>query len=368
MAKNKKKSNIPDNFDDEKLPSEDSKFVQIIKSIFRKLSFLKQKKFWIPLVIGHLLMFTGMGYFAIHQVTKVNKANYVISALQDSFINHDPELFNSIVDINSLSDHFIEDFVNAIQNYKHLYVYMGEIPATETIKDHISLFLLEAIRGNQYQNDFFLKTQFVPVDFVEQVTNTNYDIVRTDKPDVYKLIATFHDPKWETITIKFELKQTPDGLKISKILNVDEILQVYNFKLTKDYQVLQNNKNILINRELSNINKYINNPKCAVQLGEIANKKVLFIELTADPNSATSNVISFAANILITNSDDEELIHNELKSNKLFLPNQPIQTSWNIELDEATFQRLLQSKELFCSANTIMVNAENGDYYDIRKK
>ena len=368
MAKNKKRQNVPDNFDDEKLPNEDSKFVQIIKTIFSKLSFLKQKKFWIPLVIGHLLMFTGMGYFTIHQVTKVNKANYVISALKKSFENHDPVLFNSIVDINSLSEHFIEDFINIIPTYKHLYVYMGEIPTTETIKDHISLFLLETIRGNEYQNEFYQKTKFFPPDFIEQILNTNYDIVRTKETDTYKLIATFHDPNWETITVKFELKQTPDGLKISKILNLDEILQVYNFKLTKDYQVLQNNKNILINRELNNINKYINNPKCAVQLGEIANKKVLFIELTAEPNSATNNVISFASNILITNSEKEELMHNELKSNKLFLPNTPIQTSWNIELNEETFQKLLESKELFCSANIIMVNADNGDYYDIRKK
>lgn len=363
MAKNNKKSNRTKKSKNEQLSIGDSK-----SSIFSKLSFLKQKKIWIPLIIGHLLMFTGMGYFSIHQATKVNKANYVISSLKESFENNDPVLFNSIVDINSLSEHFVEDFVKAIPNYNHLYVYMGEIPTTESIKDHLSLFLLDTIRGNEYQNEFYKKTKFIPTDIVQQIINTDYDIVRTDETDKYKLIATFYDPKWETITIKFELKQTPDGLKISKILNLDEILQVYNAKLAKDHQTLQNNKTILINRELNNINKYINNPKCAVQLGEIASKRVLFIELTADPNSATSDVVSFSTNILIKNSDNEELMQSELKSNKLFLPNTPIQTSWNIELNDEIFQKLLSSQELFCSADIIMVNAANGDYYDIRKK
>lgn len=369
MAKNtKKKLKAPDNFDEEKLPEEGSKFKNTLHTIVSKLSFLKKKKFWIPLLLGHLIMFIGTGYFAVHELTKGNKVNYIISALQDSFEEHDPVLFNSIADINSISNNFIYDFVNEIQKYKHLFVYIGEIPETEIIKDHISLFLLETIRGNQYHNEFYDRTKFIPEDFVEQILNTQYDIVRTDDPEVYKVIATFHDPKWETLQVKLELKKTPDGFKFMKILNLDEIMSVYNYALEKDYQMLQSNKNLINDRISTNIKKYINNPQCSVQLGEIANKKVLFIELTAEPNNANSNVISFAANVRITNDEDEEILHNDLKSNKLFLPKTPIQTSWNIELDEASFNQLAKNKNLICKTHAVMVNAENGDYFDIRKK
>ena len=38
--------------------------IKIFKPVFSKLAFLKKKKIWIPLLVFHILLFSGIGIFS----------------------------------------------------------------------------------------------------------------------------------------------------------------------------------------------------------------------------------------------------------------------------------------------------------------
>lgn len=345
-----------------------SKTKKALLALLKKLSFLKKKRFWIPLVIFHIILFSGTGYYAHYELTKANKPSYILAALQKSLAAKDPVLFNNIVNINDFSDNFIADFVNSIQKYKYVNLQMGEIPSTKIIRDNISYLLLDILKGKEYTNEYNAKTAFIPKNISQLLTDAPLHIAPVQDKNCYVIETTIYDPFWENIPIKLEVTKTEDGLKINKLANLNEILQIYNFKLSKRHQQEQNFHNIETRQELYNITQYLPNSACSAQLGYVNKKYILFINYKADANYQSSNIISFAAKITITNEEGLHIIENTLKSNKLFIPKHPIQTSWRLPLEQDQLEMLNNSKQILCEVTPVMVNAENGDYFDIRKK
>lgn len=345
-----------------------SAVISIFKKIFQKLTFLKKKRFWIPLVIFHILMFAGTGYFAHYELTKKNKPGYILSTLQKSLSVKDPVLFNSIIDINDFTENFIRDFINTVQKYPYVSMHIGEIPSTKVIRDNVSFLLLDIFKGKDYISTLNNKTAFIPKNISRLLTEAPLDITANPKNGGFIISTTIYDNLWENIPIKLEVAKTEDGLKITKLANLNEILQAYNYKLTKRYQQEQNFQNMETRQELNKITKYLPNSTCSAQLGYYKNQHIVFIDYKADASTEQSNIISFAAKIRITDAEGADIINTEVKSNRLFIPGKTIQTSWRLPIGNEQAEILKNSKEIFCETTPVMVNAENGDYFDIRKK
>lgn len=345
-----------------------SKTKEAILGLLKKLSFLKKKRFWIPLVIFHIVLFSATGYYAHYELTKKNKPGYILASLQKSLAIKDPVLFNSIVDINDFSDNFIADFVNSIQKYKYVNLQMGEIPSTSIIRDNISYLLLDILKGNEYTNEYNTKTRFIPKNISQLLTSAPLHIIPAQNKNTFIIETTIYDPFWENIPLKLEAAKTDDGLKINRLANLNEILQIYNNKLSKRHLQEQNFHNIEARQELYKITQYLPNSSCSIQLGYVNKEYILFIDYKADANYKSSNIVAFAAKITLTNDQGLHIIEDTLKSNKLFMPNHPIQTSWRLPINQEQLEMLNSSNQILCAVTPVMVNAENGDYFDIRKK
>lgn len=338
------------------------------KTIFHKLAFLKKKRFWIPLVVFHILMFAGAGYFAHYELTKKNDPGYILSTLQKSLSVKDPVLFNNIIDINTFSENFIHDFISTVQKYPYVSMHIGEIPSTNVIRDNVSFLLLDIFKGKDYTSALNRKTAFIPKDISRLLADAPLDITANPKNSSFIISTTVYDNFWENIPIKLDVTKTEEGLKITKLANLNEILQTYNYKLAKRYQQEQNFQNMETRQELSKITRYLPNSTCSAQLGYYKNQHILFIDYKTDANLEHSSIISFATKISITNEEGLDIITDTVKSNRLFIPGKKIQTSWRLPIDKEHAEILKNSKEIFCETTPVMVNAENGDYFDIRKK
>lgn len=343
-------------------------FKRFFSALGSKLSFLKKKKFWIPLVIFHICLFIGSGYYAHYHLTKQNSPDYIVSSLQKSFTLHDAYLFDSICDINKISDNFVSDFLSYLPRYKYVTMRMEEIPSTDTIRDHISLFLLDIIKGNIYSSDFNSKTGFIPKDFAKSIAASPLHIQETQQKDVYLISTAVYDSYWENIPIKLEVTKGQDGLKITKLANLAEILQLYNDKLSKVYKQKQNFQAIRNQKDFYNITQYLPNSACSAQLGYVNKKNIIFLDFHADTNFQKEDIIAFAVQINITNEDGKSILEKTIKSNRLFIPTKPIETSWQVPINEEQAEILKRSKKIICEVTPVMVNADNGDYFDIRKK
>lgn len=343
-------------------------FKRFFSALGSKLSFLKKKKFWIPLLIFHLCLLAGSGYYAHYHLTKQNSPDYIVSSLQKAFTLHDAYLFDSICDINKISDNFVNDFTSFLPRYKYVAMRMEEVSPTDTIRDHISLFLLDIIKGNIYSSEFNSKTAFIPKDLAKSIIASPLHIQETKQKDTYLISTAVYDSYWENIPIKLEVTKGQDGLKITRLANLSEILQVYNDKLSRVYRQKQNFQAIRNQKDFYNITQYLPNSVCSAQMGYVNKKNIIFLDFHADTNFQKEDIIAFAVQINITNEDGKNILEKTIKSNRLFIPTKPIETSWQVPINDEQAEILKKSKKIICEVTPVMVNADNGDYFNIRKK
>lgn len=341
---------------------------KIFKPVFSKLSFLKKKKIWIPLLVFHILLFSGIGTFSYYQSIKSYRPGYILGSLQNSLLNNDPVLFNELIDFSDFSTHFINDFIGLIQGYKYVYAQIGEIPSTKTIEDNISLLLLDIFKGNEYKNDFNNKTRFIPPNISQLLKEANFEISKDDKTKTYTIATTIFDEHWQSIPIKLELKKTNEGLKIIKLANLDEILQTYNYLLSKRHNQEQNFNSLKDRKERYNIVRYLPNSTCTAKLVKNHEKAMLFISYSSDPNFLSQNLVSYAVDITVGNDDGLDILEQSFKNNTIVTPDSGVQTAWQIPLTTEQLEQLSAANALICEATPSMINAENGDYFDVRKK
>ncbi len=342
--------------------------IKIFKPVFSKLAFLKKKKIWIPLLVFHILLFSGIGIFSYYQSIKNYRADYILSSLQNSLINNDPVLFNELIDFSDFSTHFINDFIKLIQGYKYVYTQIGEIPSTKTIEDNISLLLLDIFKGNEYKNDFINKTRFIPQNISQLLKEANFKISKDDKTKTYTITTTIFDEYWQSIPIRLELQKTDEGLKIIRLANLDEILQTYNYLLSKRHNQEQNFNTLKDRKERYNIVRYLPNSKCTAKLTKNREKDMLFISYSADPNFLSENLVSYAVTITVSNDEGLNILEQTFKNNTIVTPDSGVQTAWQIPLTAEQLEQLSAANAVLCEATPSMINAENGDYFDVRKK
>ena len=249
-----------------------------------------------------------------------------------------------------------------------MYTQIGEIPSTKTIEDNISLLFLDIFKGNEYKNDFINKTRFIPQNISQLLKEANFKISKDDKTKTYTITTTIFDEYWQSIPIRLELQKTDEGLKIIKLANLDEILQTYNYLLSKRHNQEQNFNTLKDRKERYNIVRYLPNSKCTAKLTKNREKDMLFISYSADPNFLSENLVSYAVTITVSNDEGLNILEQTFKNNTIVTPDSGVQTAWQIPLTAEQLEQLSAANAVLCEATPSMINAENGDYFDVRKK
>ncbi len=354
-------------FEDVKLDKSGFLF-KLLKPVLKRFSFLRNKKVWISLLVVIILMITGIGGFSFYQATKVNRPGYILSCLEDSFQAKDPSLFSSIIDLPEFSDNFINDLISLIQNYKYVHAQMGEIPDTELITDNISLLFLDIFKDNEYDNDFNNKTLFIPKHIGALLAQAQFEIKKDNDKNSHIISTTLYDDFWERIPIKLEVKQTKNSLKIVKLANLEEILQVYNLKLSKRHLQEQKFKSKKTQHDLHNMLAFLPNSVCSTSFGKVSGKDVLFINYVADPNYQNDHIVSFAVSLKISDGEGMDILEETLRSNTIVLPTNGVNMSLPVFVNETQLKALTAHSPLICKASPVMINTNSGEYFDIRKK
>lgn len=353
---------------------EDVKFEQSgfigkkLKPLLARFSFLRKKAVWIPLLIVFGLFVLGGGGFSYYEITKTNRPGYVVSTLERSFINKDAALFSSIIDLSAFSNNFINDFINSTQNYHYVNTLLGDIPDTEVIADNISFLFLDIFKDSEYENEFNNKTLFIPKHISDLLAQAKFEVKEVPNTDHYIISTKLYDEFWENIPLKLELQPTSNGLKIVRLANLDEILQVYNMKLAKRHLQEQKYKSRKNKQDLYEMAIYLPNSACSPHLVRSGEKTILYVNYTADPNYQKDHIVAFAVGITITNEEGIQILEDTIRSNTIILPTSGINMSVPFSLTENQANVLTEKSSLFCKATPTMLNTSSGSYFDTRKK
>lgn len=354
-------------FEDVKL--EQSGFIgKKLKPLLARFSFLRKKAVWIPLLVVFGLFVLGGGGFSYYEITKTNRSGYVVSTLESSFINKDAALFSSIIDLSAFSDNFINDFINSTQNYHYVNTLLGDIPDTEVIADNISFLFLDIFKDSEYENEFNNKTLFIPKHISDLLAQAKFEVKEVPNTDNYIISTKLYDEFWENIPLKLELQPTNNGLKIVRLANLDEILQVYNMKLAKRHLQEQKYKSRKNKQDLYEMAMYLPNSACSPHLVRSGEKTILYVNYTADPNYQKDHIVAFAVGITITNEEGIQILEDTIRSNTIILPTSGINMSVPFSLTENQANVLTEKSSLFCKATPTMLNTSSGSYFDTRKK
>lgn len=354
-------------FEDVKL--EQSGFIgKKLKPLLARFSFLRKKAVWIPLLVVFGLFVLGGGGFSYYEITKTNRSGYVVSTLESSFINKDAALFSSIIDLSAFSDNFINDFINSTQNYHYVNTLLGDIPDTEVIADNISFLFLDIFKDSEYENEFNNKTLFIPKHISDLLAQAKFEVKEVPNTDNYIISTKLYDEFWENIPLKLELQPTNNGLKIVRLANLDEILQVYNMKLAKRHLQEQKYKSRKNKQDLYEMAIYLPNSACSPHLVRSGEKTILYVNYTADPNYQKDHIVAFAVGITITNEEGIQILEDTIRSNTIILPTSGINISVPFSLTENQANVLTEKSSLFCKATPTMLNTSSGSYFDTRKK
>lgn len=341
---------------------------KIFKPLLAHFSFLQKKAVWVSLLVIFALIVLGGGGFSYYQLTKKNRPGYVLSTLESSFINKDAVLFSSIIDLPAFSNNFINDFINSVQKYYYVENLIVEIPDTEIIADNISFLFLDMFKDTEYDNEFNNKTLFIPKHISDLLAQAKFEIKEQPGTDHYLLSGKIYDDFWENIPLKLELQPTNNGLKIVKLANIDEILQVYNMKLAKRHLQEQKYKSRKNRQELYEMAIYLPNSACSPHFVQSGGKNILYINYTADPNYQKDQIVAFAVDITISNEDGNQILEDTIKSNTIILPTRGVNLSVPFSLTDNQLKLLKENNALFCKATPTMLNTSSGSYFDTRKK
>jgi hypothetical protein len=354
-------------FEDVKL--EQSGFIgKKLKALLARFSFLRKKAVWIPLLVLFAFFVLGGGGFSYYEMTKTNRPGYVLSTLENSLISKDAASFSSIIDLPAFSDNFINDFINSIQKYHFVNSLLGEIPPTEIIVDNISFLFLNIFKGTEYENEFNNKTLFIPKHISDLLTQAKFEIKEQTGTDNYIISTKFYDDFWENIPLKLEVQHTNTGLKIVKLANLEEILQIYNMKLSKRHLQEQKYKSRKNKQDLYEMAIYLPNSSCSPHLAQSGDRKILYVNYTADPHYQKDHIVAFAVNITISNEDGIQILEDTIRSNTIVLPTSGVNMSTPFSLTENQVKLLTENGSLFCKATPTMLNTSSGSYFDTRKK
>lgn len=344
------------------------KIAKKLKPVLARFSFLKKKIVWIPLLAVFVLLILGGGAFTYYQVTKVNRPGYVLSTLENSLENKNAAQFSSIIDLSQFSDNFINDFISLIHDYHYVNELLKEIPATEIIVDNISFLFLDIFKDAEYDNPFNNKTLFIPKHISSLLTQAKYEIKKQEGTNSYIISTKLHDDFWEYIPIKLEVRPSSNGLKIVKLANLNEILQVYNIKLSKRRLQEQKYKSKKNQYDLNQMTVYLPNSSCSARIGQTGAKNILYINYTADPNYQKDHIVAFAVNIKIANNEGIEILEETIKNNTIVIPTSGVNMSIPFPLTEDQLKLLTDNSPLLCEAIPTMINTSSGSYFDTRKK
>ncbi len=339
------------------------------KGLLHKLKFgkLKEKRYWLPLLLAHLIGFAIFGYFVYSEEQYKKSINFTLDNLNQAIELNDPSLLSDIFNYNKLVSNTYETITDYTRTNYDLRRHIGRLPMFQDFNDEISIIILNIIKNIPPEYEFDKKRYLLPTDINEQLRNSHFDIndkLSQPKNNFYVLECPIHTIKWGDFYLQLEAKFNGNVFEIVKIYNLDEILKQYNDELGRIRKKFEGSINKKQESVKNTINSYINNPTCTASISESSGKKVMIIGFSANKNMSNENITSFGSDIFITLPDESVVLQDYFEVNRLFLPNSEIGHSWTIPLSESHGE-WLETEKLFCTTIVTYVHLSADKYYQL---
>ncbi len=348
-------------------PSKGAIIKEKLAPVFAKIKKLRQKRFWIPLVVGHALMFSGMAYFAYEEIRYKRTPEYLLETLHTTLTMNDPVLLSSVFNASIFIKNVDKTIRSNINKYPDLARYIGDLSNEQAFNKSLSSLLLNIVRAKDSEMPFDKKINILPAKLASQIRATPFTIhKRLSDPttETYVLKSKLKTIKWGTYPLLLTAHIHNDAWCIKEITNLDEILALYDTEIKK--QRLQKEKRILAGKAaiVKSVQQYLPDMTCSATITELSGSKLLLIRADAKANNSGDDIISWAADATISFEDGSLFKEEYLKINRLFPPDQPISHTWNIILTDEEIATSLD-KKLICSPTPLYVNLPNGEFHQI---
>lgn len=382
------KNNSEKNVDENKTQSENkeqgeallessTKKTQIINSI-KKLAHkmgnrLKSKKIWIPLLIGHLLMFSSMGYVWYYAKEKRINIELALEQINKNFLEANAAKISSYLDTLHLTTHFDSNLRKKIYHYPDIKEQLPELPESPFFIDQISLYILDMIRGTETKNAVLNNFEINPADIATQLRMKPFVInYKKSMPNEHRYFieSTIKTTKFGTIPIILSMQFIHNySWQITSVANMDEILSLYDtyyrnqrLELSIDIEHEKQKKHI-------RIQQFIKNPTCTVDIITLNNHALMLIHGKTSVGSNEHNILSWGVNIEIQTPAGEKVENSFFKTTGLYNASEALNHSWRISLNPSQIDLIVgQENALICKATPVYLNLDNGEFYDFSKK
>jgi len=338
--------------------------------ILSHFSKLKQKKFFIPLIVGHIIMFAALGYFVYDEEEEhKNTPRYLTETLNKSLEINDPVLFAQIFNVAMFIDNTYNTMTKSLSEYPDFALYIKALPNAQDFSAALSVMLLDILKTQDTAIVFDEALDLIPDKLASQLRKTPFTLnLKASDPEnnIYVIETKLDTIKWGTYPLMLTAILQDDIWSITEITNLTEIIQIYDSEL-KRVRTRQENRTIADKSALlEQISQYLLNPTCVASITELSGQKVLIVRIDTETNVRTQDIVSWGAQTSISFKDGSIFKEEYLKINGLFSPPDPISNTWNLSLtDEDT--KKLQGQELLCTTQVVFVNLSNGEFFEIVK-
>ena len=340
---------------------------KIIATISSKFSKLRQKKFWIPLVLGHAIMFSGMGYFAYEEARYIRTSVHLLETVNTALKMNDPVLLTSVLNIPVFITNTDSVLRESLEVSPDFSLYIGKIPESQALAEQLASALLDIIKGNDPSMPFNEKLDIIPSKIASQLRSTPFTInEELSAPDLnmYVLETELKTIKWGNYPFMLSAVRQEDKWNITEIINLPEIIEIYDTELARARTQTENRIAAEKAKLVDQVAAYLPTPTCIASIADHSGQKVLIIRVDSPANNAEKDMISWSVDATLTFEDGSLFQEEYLKINGLFPPQEPITNTWNMILSDEDVKKS-SGKKLLCAAEAIYVNLPKGEFYQI---
>ncbi len=334
-----------------------------------KLAKLKQKKFWVPLLVGHLLMFSGMGAFVYMEEEHKKTIEYSVEILNESIMMNDPNLFATVFSSEKFITNTYTNIEQQFGSLKDLHRLVGDLPSQKEFSDGLSKLILNVVRNQTLGTAYDRALDLLPPNLTDQIHTGSFNVNKSlsnPQKNSYIVEHALTTIKWGNFPLQLQFQSSDNRWKIVKIHNLNAILKIYNDELVRLRQKQEKYHATQHENIKASIDSYITNPVCVAGISTIQGKNVLTVRIDAENNTSKENIISWGAYATIYLEDGSVFHKDYYKVNKLFMPGDDLAHTWNAEL-EGKLENWNSTTPLRCETEVTYVNLPDGVFYETNK-
>lgn len=340
------------------------KINNIFQAICKHFARLKQKKYWIPLVVGHAIMFSCMGFYAYKEIQYAKSTDFVVDSIEQAFTAKDLPSLLAILNYSVTRDRFKKGIKKAIENNPDFAKYIGQLADDNTLDSTFEKMLVNIVNGIDEDPLFNKEYHFFPKNLATQIRKDPFVLNQElSKPQnsIYIFEIMLDTVRFGKYPLQIKARYFKDKWSIVEISNLGNIIALFD-KEIKRIRVKKDNfeadeqafANALILQNLPNL-------QCSANLTTLSGQDVLIIQVTTDKNTAQNNLISWSVETKVY--VDDNIVHEEyVKANGIFQAGTEFLHSSNIRLSlEQSVS--LKGHVLRCDAQPKVINLPDGVFY-----